>query len=263
MKNWTPRDFNMTTYLESKKLTACPNIKHGFFNKFGGVSDGPYATLNCRSRSDDDREKVEKNRMIACNMLSKNAELFEIRQVHSPHVHKFDGHKFNDQFIVPEADAAVTNKKNIALSVVTADCAPVLLADPVANVIGAAHAGWKGAHSGIIENTVAAMVEMGASRENITASIGPCIAQTSYEVGPELYKQISNENYFTPSQRENHYMFDLEGYVSDKLWQSEITKIDPLHTDTYDENNNLFSYRRRTHSGESDYGCQISIILQQ
>ena len=247
----------MPKFITSEKLESLPHIKHGFFTKSGGISEGLYSTLNCRKTSADAPENINKNRMIACNSLSESAKLFSIKQTHSSIVHKFNG-----EFIVPEADAVVTDKKNVALSVVTADCAPVLLADPVSSVIGAAHAGWKGAQSGIIENTVSAMVDMGARVENITASIGPCIAQKSYEVGEELFEQIADQKYFIASEQHGHYMFDLERYVADKLRLLKIGKIDPLHRNTYDEINNFFSYRRKTHLYENDYGCQISIILQ-
>lgn len=247
----------MASFHESDKLKNIPTIRHGFFKRSGGVSSGIYSKLNCRSASGDDLLNVKKNRDIALKSLSHQAEMASIKQIHSANVHTFDGTK-----TIPEADGIVTDQKNMALSISTADCAPILLSDPVAGVIGAAHAGWKGAYTGIIENTVSAMCELGAKTENITAAIGPCIAQKSYEVGPELYDAIADRNYFTMSKNVGHYMFDLENYVSDKLWQSKVTNIDLLQLDTYDETNNFFSYRRTTHLGEEDYGCQISIILQ-
>lgn len=248
----------MADFLKSEQLNKLSNIKHGFFTRSGGLSDGIYSSLNCGTRSDDDADKVIKNRLFACNSLVTGAALVEIHQRHSNVVHKFSG-----DFKVVDADAIVTDRKNIALSVVTADCAPILLADENASVIGAAHAGWTGALDGIVENTVTAMCELGATCENIKAAIGPCISQSSYEVGPEFYEKIADENYFKKSSKENHFLFDLEGYVSDRLWKSKITKIYPLKKDTYDENNDFFSYRRKTHLGENDYGRQISIILQQ
>ena len=169
---------------------------------------------------------------------------------------------FNGDLSVVDADAVVTDQKNVALSVVTADCAPILFADPKIGVIAAAHAGWQGARAGIIKNTVNCMRDLGANPENIVAAIGPCISQNNYEVGPEFYEKIANEDYFEKSTRENHYLFDLESYTSDKIWQTGITNIDPLGIDTYAEINNFFSYRRKTHLDENDYGRQISIILQ-
>lgn len=248
----------MAEYLTSQKLDSVPQTKHGFFTRQGGVSKDIYSSLNCGTHSHDDAESVIKNRVIALNSLNSTATLVEIHQTHTPLVHIFDG-----DLSVVQVDAIVSDRKNIALSVVTADCAPVLLADPDAGVIGAAHAGWKGAYYGIIKNTVEAMCKLGASVENITAAIGPCITQNSYEVGQEFNDKINNESYFKNSNRDNHYLFDLESYVFDRLWQNRITKIDTLNTDTYDEKNDLFSYRRKTHLSENDYGRQISIILQQ
>ncbi len=248
----------MASYHTSDRLKKLTSIKHGFFKRSGGVSSGLYSRLNCRLTSQDDPNSVLENRKIALHSLSEDATLAKIKQIHSADVHLYTGDS-----IVPEVDAIVTTRKNVALSVLTADCAPVLFADPVAGVIGAAHAGWKGAHKGIIENTVAAMCDLGATTDNITAAIGPCIAQSSYEVGPELYEAIGDRNYFELSKKVGHYMFDLESYVSDRLWKAKVTKTEALHMDTYDETNNFFSYRRRTHLGEEDHGCQISIILQQ
>lgn len=248
----------MANYLTGQKLNDLSSVKHGFFTCEGGVSKGVYSSLNCGTHSLDEADNIIKNRVIALNSLANNATLVEIHQTHTPLVHVFDG-----DLDVVNVDAIVTDRKNIALSVVTADCAPVLLCDPTAGVIGAAHAGWKGAYYGIIKNTVEAMIKLGATAENMTAAIGPCITQNSYEVGQEFYDKISNESYFKKSSRENHHLFDLEGYVFDRLWQCNVTKIDALNVDTYDEKNNLFSYRRKTHLDENDFGRQISIILQQ
>lgn len=248
----------MASFHSSERLNNFQSIKHGFFKRSGGVSKGIYSKLNCRGASADDPENVSKNRLIALTSLCNKSKFANIKQIHSSNVHVYDG-----KIGIPEVDAVVTDQKNIALSISTADCAPILLSDPNAGIIGAAHAGWKGAHSGIIENTVSAMCDLGAAPENISAAIGPCIAQKSYEVGPELYDAIADRNYFVMSKNVGRYMFDLESYVSDRLWQAEITKIDQLKMDTYDETNNFFSYRRTTHLGEDDYGCQISIILQQ
>ena len=188
----------MVEYLTSEKLTVLQNIKHGFFNRSGGVSGGIYSKLNCGTHSHDERDNVIKNRLTASSTLLPGAPLVEIHQTHSNKVHIYNG-----DLSVVEADAVVTDRKNIALSVVTADCAPVLFADNHASVIAAAHAGWQGAHTGIIENTIAAMCELGAKCENIIAAIGPCITQKSYEVGAEFYNKINNEDYFLDSNREN------------------------------------------------------------
>lgn len=247
----------MVNYVSSKKLLTLSTIKHGFFTRSGGVSTGVYSKLNCGTHSDDDAKSIIQNRQIAKSSVLEAATLVEIHQTHSNNVHVFNG-----DLTIARADAIVTDQKNIALSVVTADCAPILFADSKASVIGAAHAGWQGARTDIIENTVTAMCELGANPENIIAAIGPCIAQRSYEVGPEFYDQINNDSYFKKSDKSNHYMFDLESYVSDRIWQSEVTKIDALGINTYAEINNFFSYRRKTHLGEKDYGRQISIIAQ-
>tara|TARA_R110002096_G_scaffold416576_2_gene619500 strand:+ start:349004 stop:349750 length:747 start_codon:yes stop_codon:yes gene_type:complete len=247
----------MANYITSGKLNACKSVKHGFFKRSGGVSSGIYEKLNCGTHSHDDPGDVIKNRLIAASSLHPGAKLVEIHQTHSSNVHVFNG-----VLSVVEADAVVTDQKNIALSVVTADCAPILFSDPNAGVIGAAHAGWQGARNGIIENTINSMRDLGANPDNIIAAIGPCIAQENYEVGPEFYERIVSKDYFNKSTRENHYLFDLESYASDKIWQTGITNIDPLGIDTYAESNNFFSYRRKTHLKEKDYGRQISIILQ-
>lgn len=247
----------MVNYITSDKLNDCSSIKHGFFKRSGGVSSGIYAKLNCGTHSHDDPQNVIKNRLIAASSLQPGAKLVEIHQTHSSNVHVFNG-----DLTVVDADAIVTDQKNVALSVVTADCAPILFSDPDAGVIAAAHAGWQGARTGIIENTVSSMRDLGADPENIVAAIGPCISQDNYEVGPEFYERIAGEDYFKKSTRANHYLFDLESYTSDKIWQAGITKIDPVGIDTYAEINNFFSYRRKTHLDENDYGRQISIILQ-
>ncbi|HRW29935.1 MAG TPA: peptidoglycan editing factor PgeF, partial [Emcibacteraceae bacterium] len=225
--------------------------------RLGGVSTGIYHSLNCGTHSGDDGQNIAKNRLIASSTLLPGAALAEIHQTHSNKVHIFNG-----DIRTVDADAIVTNEKNVALSIVTADCAPVLFVDQFAAVIGAAHAGWKGARNGIIHNTIEAMCELGADRQNIVAAIGPCIAQKSYEVGDDLYKQIDNDSYFLPATRAGHYQFDLESYVFDRIWQNEVTKIDALGIDTYPYANNFFSYRRKTHLDEPDYGRQISIIVQ-
>jgi polyphenol oxidase len=247
----------MANFVKSKLLDPPKEIKHGFFKSTGGHSKGIYSSLNTGTYSNDDQQIVLKNRASAVQSLSNNAQLIELHQTHSNVVHTYNG----DSTVV-DADAIVTDQKCIALSVVTADCAPVLFADENNGIIAAAHAGWKGAHSGIIKNTVNAMCELGALKQNIKAAIGPCIAQSSYEVGPEFFKTIDNQKYFKDSHNEEHYLFDLELYVYDKLNEVGITQLEPLSIDTYDKNNNFFSYRRKTHLGEEDYGRQISIILQ-
>ena len=247
----------MAESVKSIALSKLENIKHGFFTRNGGVSNGIYKSLNCGIYSNDKKDNIFKNRALACKGLSEQAQLIEIHQTHSNKVHVFNNHN-----TVPEADAIVTDQKNIALSIVTADCAPVLFADNKNSIIGAAHAGWKGAYSGILENTIAEMCKLGASKENIVAAIGPCIAQKSYEVGPEFFKKFRDKQYFTEISNAGFYQFNLETYVSDKLLEAGVKNIDFLNKDTYPPNNGFFSYRRKTHLNEDDYGRQISIIIQ-
>jgi len=234
------------------------NISHGFFGRSGGVSNGIYTSLNCGTYSHDDPTTVSSNQNTAVRALSDTATLIAIHQTHSNKVHIID-----DDFSIQDADAAVTKHKDIALSIVTADCAPVLFTDPKANIIAAAHAGWQGAKNNIIENTVKAMCSLGAARENIIAAVGPCIGQKSYEVGHEFYEKFTDKSFFLNSDKANHYLFDLEGFVISRLKQSDIGQAVPLNIDTYDEQNDFFSYRRKTHLKENDYGRQISIILQK
>lgn len=247
----------MVEFVNGSLLSKIKSVKHGFFNRTGGVSDGLYSSLNCGTYSNDDKKNVLKNRNFACSALSSEAKLIEIHQTHSNHVHYYDG---SDEIV--DADAIVTDQKNIALSVVTADCAPVLFADINAGVIAAAHAGWKGARLGILENTIDAMCSLGAKRARIIAAIGPCIAQNSYEVGQDLYDKIGTDRCFKPSNKAGHYLFDLQGYVYSRLCNYNIESGEITDIDTYDVENNFFSYRRKTHLNEKDYGRQISIILQ-
>lgn len=241
----------MNIFLKSESLTT----PHGFFTKNGGCSTGIYNSLNCGVGSDDDTDHVTKNRQIALREISNASELIGLYQIHSSIVHEI-----NEPVHRLEGDGFVTHKSGIALSILTADCAPVLFHDPTHNVIGAAHAGWQGAFSGIIENTVAAMCSIGAMRENIHAVIGPCIAQNSYEVGSEFYDRIDQPKFFKDSPQKNHYLFDLPAFVADRLIASHITKTEVMGRDTYQEKDQFFSYRRTTHLGEKDYGRQISII---
>lgn len=252
-----------------QRLTAqtlgVPGIAHGFFQREGGVSDGIYASLNCGPGSRDLPERVEENRRRAAAALGEGIELVTLYQIHSAIVRP-----------VPlagdmrEGDAMVTATPGLALGILTADCAPVLFVEPHARVIGAAHAGWKGAlgtreGGGILENTVAAMEALGARRENIRAAIGPAITQDNYEVGWEfrdrfLEPGLRNRRFFAPSDREGHYRFDLKGYAAHRLEQAGIAGVEMLPACTYPPDNGFFSFRRTTHKGEPDYGRQVSAI---
>jgi len=243
---------------------ASRGVAHGFFGRKGGVSTGLYDSLNCGPGSGDAREAVLENRARATAALSSDATLVTLYQIHSA-----QAVTVNTPWQVadnPKADAFATNRSGIALGILTADCAPILLADPQAHVIGAAHAGWGGAFAGVAESVVAAMERLGAKRERITAAIGPCISQPSYEVGPEFKPRFiaadpANERFFEPSQRAGHWQFDLPAYVAHRLRQSGIGPIETLRACTYLDEASFFSYRRTTHRKEADYGRQLSAIM--
>jgi len=189
--------------------------------------------------------------------------LLTVYQVHSPNVIVADKPWAADA--APEGDALVTATRGLALGILTADCTPILFADPEAGVIGAAHAGWKGAIGGVLEATIDAMTSLGAKPAQISCSVGPTISQANYEVGPEFQKQFvaeapDNNIYFIPSARENHFQFDLSRFVADRLDRLGINSIDNINLCTYADATRFFSYRRTTHAGESDYGRQISSI---
>ncbi|MBL6852560.1 MAG: peptidoglycan editing factor PgeF [Alphaproteobacteria bacterium] len=239
-----------------------PRIAHGFFGRTGGVSDGIYASLNCGPGSGDGQDHVAENRRRVREALGADG-LNTLYQVHSPNVAivtgPWDG-------APPQADAMVTAVPGLAIGILTADCAPVLLADADARVVGAAHAGWKGAIGGVIENTLTRMESLGARRGRVAAAIGPCISQDNYEVGPEFIVRFvtddpANARFFAPGARADHHMFDLEGYVVDRLRAASVDRIETLGACTYARDADFFSFRRTTHRGEKDYGRQISTIV--
>jgi YfiH family protein len=244
-----------------------PGIAHGFFGREGGVSAGLYASLNCGPGSKDEAAAVAENRARVTEAL--NAEiLISLSQVHSAIVHTlpaWGGERL-------EGDAMVTATPGLALGILTADCAPVLLADARARVIGAAHAGWKGAlgskeGGGVLEAAVAAMERLGARRENIHAAIGPCISQANYEVAFDFRDRFLEQGglrmrrFFVPSDKESHYRFDLEGYAAHRLEKTGVRAIEKLGICTYPAAAGFFSFRRATHGGEPDYGRQVSAIV--
>ena len=239
-----------------------PRIAHGFFGRAGGVSEGLYAGLNCGPGSHDNKAHVVENRARVAHALGMVPEkLCTLYQIHSPNA--LIVHEPWDAGTPPQADALVTNVPGITLGILTADCAPVLLADHKAGVIGAAHAGWKGAHGGVVESTLAAMEKLGAERDNIAAVIGPCIAQASYEVGPEFRERFSEadqQQFFIPSTREHHHRFDLPAYVAQTARRAGLQRIAILAMDTCSDPTRFFSYRRTTLASEPDYGRQISVI---
>jgi YfiH family protein len=236
-------------------------IAHGFFGRTGGVSTGIYDSLNCGPGSDDDPAAVARNREQVADHF--HAELVTLHQVHSATAVPVSV-AWGDAR--PQADGMATRTPGIALGILTADCAPVLFADSQARVIGAAHAGWKGALGGIVESTLAAMEELGAARANIAAAIGPCIAQANYEVGAEfrdtfLKADAANAAFFIASDRAEHFRFDLEGYVRDRLRRAGLRDVKGLSADTYAREADFFSFRRATHRSEPNYGRQISAIV--
>ncbi|MDF2367796.1 peptidoglycan editing factor PgeF [Sneathiella sp.] len=240
-------------------------LAHGFFTREGGISEGLYRGLNCGPGSNDAPARVTENRSRAMAMIGQSAEaLRTVYQIHSTEVLVLD----NDQELTPrpKADAMVTKVPGLALGILTADCVPVLFADMENGVIGAAHSGWKGALGNISACVVEEMTNLGASKQNIRAAIGPAIAQVSYEVGPEfpapfLKQDPAAEKFFIPSENPERHMFDLTGFVRAALEKLEIGGIDHLDNDTCTEEDQFFSYRRMVKRGEADYGRQLSAIV--
>lgn len=238
------------------------NMPHGFLGRRGGVSIGIHGGLNVGLGSDDDREAILENRRRAANAVLPHAELVTVHQIHSPDVVTVTENVALEAR--PQADAMVTNKPGLLLGILTADCVPVLFADDKAGVIGAAHAGWKGAISGVTDNTVAAMEALGADRSRIVCAIGPCIAQKSYEVDNGFYRRFAeeadeNERFFA-SGKPGHWQFDIEGYVAARLAAAGVTRVECLGEDTYSQPDRFFSYRRSCHQNEPGYGREISLI---
>ena len=243
-----------------------PAVQHGFFTRQGGVSEGLYASLNCGLGSGDDPERVRENRRRAMRRLGLAAEaLVTAHQAHTAHVAVVNG-TWSAAAARPRVDGMVTRMRGVALGILSADCAPVLLADPDAGVIGAAHSGWRGAKSGIVEATVAAMVRLGARVGSIGAAVGPCIRRDSYEVGPEFHAAFvadepASAELFRPSDRQNHFRFDLAGYVAGKLAAAGVAALVVLPHDTFADPDRFFSYRRVTLAGGGDYGRLLSAIV--
>ena len=249
--------------VRSPLLEKAQGVRHGYFTRIGGVSDGIYRGLNIGTGSSDDQTLVAENRRRVADWMGVAADhLLTAHQIHSPDVviarEPFAGPR-------PKADAIVTDRPGIAIGASTADCGPVLFADARARIIGAAHAGWKGAFTGVLENTVAAMEGLGASRERIVAVLGPSIGPDNYEVGPEFVARFveadaDNHRYFKPSGTAGHSMFDLNQYTLDRLRNAGVT-AEGLGRCTYAEEDLFYSYRRTTHRKEADYGRQVSAIV--
>jgi len=241
------------------RSAALEGIPHGFLGRRGGVSQGTIAGLNVGHGAEDDRDAVAENRRRAVTAVLPGADLATVYQVHSPDAVEVRQAWPHDER--PRADAMVTDRPGLLLGVVTADCAPVLLADRAAGVVGAAHAGWRGARGGVIESTVAAMERLGAARARIAAAVGPAIARPSYEVDARFRDNFAaaDECYFAPG-REGHWQFDLAAYIDARLRLAGVETVDRLELDTYADEARFFSYRRATHRGEPTYGRQFSLI---
>ena len=248
----------------SPDLSALAGVRHGYFTREGGVSEGIYASLNGGIGSNDTPENIAENRARMAQHLGVVPQNFlSVWQYHSPDVVVVDT-PF-DMTNRPKADAMVTRTRGIGLAIGTADCGPVLFADAEAGVVGGAHAGWKGAFGGVLEATIAAMEQLGAQRSRIIAVLGPTISARAYEVGAEFVARFQegapeNAAYFRPSERAGHAMFDLPAYIVTRLKRAGVGKAVNLDICTYGSNERLYSYRRMTHRGEADYGRQMSAI---
>jgi polyphenol oxidase len=250
--------------LSSPLLSAIPGLRHAFFTRDGGVSDGVYASLNGGLGSNDDPANIRENRRRMADGVGVATDRFlNVHQIHSPDAivatSPWEGP------LRPKADAIVTRIDGLAIGVTTADCGPILFVDPNARVIGAAHAGWKGALTGIVESTIEAMENLGAERGGIVAAIGPLIRQASYEVGGEFVERFieadaDNAVFFIPSSRDGHAMFDLAGFIRMRLENAGVQMIDDLGIDTYSDER-CFSYRRSVHRKEPDYGRHVHAIV--
>lgn len=249
----------MADPVEAIRADCLAGLPHGFLTRKGGVSTGVAAGLNVGLGAGDDGAAVAENRRRAVAAILPGARLVTVYQVHSPDAVVVS--QPWDETDRPQADALVTDRPGLLLGIVTADCAPVLLADRAAGVVGAAHAGWKGAHGGVIESTVAAMERLGARRAGIAAAVGPCIGRASYEVGEDFARAFAEEDdrFFMPG-RAGHLQFDLPGYVAKRLAAAGVGAVETLDLDTYRDDARFFSYRRATHRGEANYGRQFSLI---
>ncbi|MBB4267092.1 peptidoglycan editing factor PgeF [Roseospira visakhapatnamensis] len=245
-------------------LNALSRVRHAFFTRDKGQSTGLYASNNCGFGSKDDSALVARNRQRSVERMEMPPEaLVTVHQNHTTTVVVTDSPWPQDS--LPVADAIVTTRPRLVLGVLSADCAPVLMADPKAGVVAAAHAGWRGALDGILSNTVAAMVEQGAKPDRIIVGIGPCIGPRSYEVGPEfparfLERDKDNHIFFSHARREGHFLFDLPGFVAKQLARAGVREIMPTPCDTCREEARFFSYRRSVLRGEPDYGRLLSAI---
>lgn len=253
----------MAVRIEADVLARLDGVAHGFFTRRGGVSDGVYGSLNCGQGSKDDAAKVRENRSrVAVTLGAAPNRLLSPWQVHSPGALIVEAPWIGDR---PKADALVTATPGLAIGILTADCTPVLFADPDAKIVGAAHAGWRGALSGVLEATIAAMERLGARPERIAAAVGPSIGPESYEVGPEFEREFlataPGSTRFFHQRPGAKPRFDLPAFCRDRLVRAGIGTIEDASTDTYADESRFFSFRRTTHRKDADYGRQISAIV--
>ena len=247
--------------VEVIRATALGVVPHGFLGRSGGVSGGILAELNAGWGSGDDRESITENQFRAVDAVLPGARLVTVHQVHSADVVEAGDWPDDNR---PSADALVADRPGTLLGILTADCAPILLADRDAGVIGAAHAGWRGAVAGVALSTIAAMEKLGARRDRIAAAVGPCIAKANYEVDHAFAERLiaaapDNDRFFTDGSAGKPH-FDLESFVVASLAAAGIARIEALGLDTYADPDRFYSYRRATHLGEPDYGRQLSLI---
>jgi len=251
--------------LLAENLQDLSGVRHGFFTREGGVSRGIYASLNCGIGSNDDTQSVLENRRRVARYLEGTSDgVVTLYQEHGTTARVVSSPLPREA--LPRADAVVSKTPGLVIGVLTADCAPVLLADPEARIVAAAHAGWRGAAAGIIENVVAEMERQGASRSRISAAVGPCINQDAYEVGPEFEAEFlsrcpENRRFFVPAASAGRLRFDLPGFVLHRLAETGIGSLLALTSCTYENESLFFSYRRKVHRQEADYGRQISAIV--
>jgi polyphenol oxidase len=250
--------------IESDNLKS-PGIAHGFFTRAGGHSTGIFASLNCGLGSGDDPDLVKMNRAVVARSLGvAEDQMVTAHQVHSADVMEVTA--VWQPEARPKLDGLVTKQKGIAIATLTADCGPVMFADAEAGVIGVCHAGWKGALDGVTDATIAAMVKLGADRNRIAATVGPTISKANYEVGPEfplpfLQQDQNHRQFFSPSTKADHFMFDLPAYLRMRLKAAGLSHVHDLALCTYADESKFYSYRRATHRGEADYGRLISAIV--
>jgi YfiH family protein len=250
-------------FIEAPELAACPGLRHAFFTRQGGVSQGIYASLNGGIGSSDERERVlENRRRMAAQLGVAPDALVSVHQVHSPDAVVVDAPFAGDR---PRADGIATATPGLALAISTADCGPLLFADPAARVIGAAHAGWRGALTGVMEATLEAMEGLGARRNRVVAVLGPMISADAYEVGADFVSRFTdadpaNGRFFRPNGRPSHAQFDLPAFIGVRLEAAGIGHFVNLGLCTYADEERFYSFRRTTHRGEPDYGRLISAI---